>query len=389
MPDKGHKLYFAMLNKGWFRREFTTVELPDLRNTEGVEFVMEKPELTVGHPICTVRCAVAKRFLKTDCDYLMMQDDDIIPLHNPAELVYADKDIIGCPAKVRQGERQMNWVAYVEEKTSGGYAPVDMSRVPGHADLIAVDVVGTGLILIKRRVIEALGPGCFMDVFGPDGERREGTDFAFCNRARKAGFEIYTTPYRVCEHVKEVGLLDIQGYDDSDFVCLDNVKYKMPWGGFAIQQKDWEFIRRAMEENGVKRVLEFGAGLSSLLMSEGASVVSYETDGAWAQKIAEKRLGENALEIVMWDGVSVPPLLAQRGPFDMAFVDGPRGDSVAGREFSFKAAAELGVPLIITHDSGRRGELRWANKYLRDKYDVAGRNGQHQQRCQAWKIKGA
>lgn len=376
-----------MLNKGWFRREFTTIELPELRTTPGVELYMEKPDLTVGHPICSVRCAVAKRFLKSDCDYLMMQDDDIIPLHNPAELVFAGVDVVGCPAKVRQGDRQLNWVAYMEEKERGGYVPVDMSRVPSGADLIKVDVVGTGLIVVKRKVIEELGVGCFMDVFGPEGNRQEGTDFAFCNRARKAGFEIYTTPLRVCEHVKEVGLLDIQGYDDSDFVCLENVPYKVPWGGMAILQRDWEFIRRTMEDNGVKSVLEFGAGLSSLLMSERASVVSYETDEAWAANITGKRGAGNALEVVMWDGVSVPPLIGARGPYDMAFVDGPRGDSERGREFSYKAVADLNVPLVITHDSGRRGEMKWATKYLRDKYDIVGRNGQHQMRCQAWGLK--
>lgn len=380
------KLYFALLNKGWFRREFTTVELLDLQNTPGVKFYMEKPELTVGHPICSVRCAIVKRFLKTDCDYLMMQDDDIIPLHNPAELVYADRDIVGSPAKVRQDARQMNWVAYLEEKSLGGYVAVDFSKVPADADLIPVDVVGTGLIVIKRRVLEALGPSCFMDVFGAEGNREMGTDFAFCKRAREAGFKIFTTPYRVCEHVKEVGLLDIHTYDDSDFVCLDNVKYGIPWGGYAISQKDWDFIRRQMDERGVKRVLEFGAGLSSLMMSEKAEVVTYETDAEWAAKVKGKANG-NALAMESWAGDEAPALLAQRGPFDMAFVDGPRGDHPCGREFAFKAVADLGVPLVITHDSGRRDELKWANRYLRTKYDIVANNGPHQTRSQLWKLR--
>jgi len=375
-----------MLNKGWFRREFTTIELPDLQNTEGVKLYMERPELTVGHPICSVRCAIAKRFLASDCDYLMMQDDDIVPHHNPAELVYADRDIIGCPAKVRQAAGQMNWVAYAEEKERGGYVAVDFSRAPQDADLISVDVVGTGLILIKRHVIEKLGVACFMDIFGAEGNREMGTDFAFCKRAREAGFSIYTTPYRVCEHVKEMGLLDITGYDDGDFVCLDNVRYEIPWGGMAILQKDWRFIQDTMEKNGVKSVLEFGSGLSSLLMSDGASVVSYETDAEWADKMRAKANG-NALSIVSWDGKEVPAMVSQRGPYDMAFIDGPRGDSEAGREFSFKAATDLNIPLIITHDSGRRGELRWANKYIRKKYDLAGKNGSHLQRCNLWKLR--
>mgnify|MGYP002737795654 CR=1 FL=1 len=354
--------------------------------TPGVDLYWEKPELTCGHPICSVRCAVAKRFLKSDCEVLMMQDDDIIPLHNPAELVHADVDILACPAKVRQEGKQLNWVAFVEEKTRGGYVAADLSRAPTDADLIEVDVVGTGLILIKRHVIEKLGVAAFMDVFDEEGNRKYGTDFAFCRRAKEAGFKIYTTPYRVCEHIKEMGLLDIQSYDDSDFVCLDNVKYAIPWGGFAILQKDWEFLRRTITDHGVKSVLEFGAGLSSLMMSERATVVSYETDGEWAKGIVAKRLPESALEVVTWDGRDVPPLVGKRGPFDMAFVDGPRGDHPCGREFAFKTAVELNVPLIVTHGSGRRDEIKWANKYMRGKYHIAAKNGHHTTRCQLWQL---
>jgi hypothetical protein len=358
-----------------------------MNHTAGVELVWENPELTRGHPICSVRNAVVKRFLKSDCDFLMMQDDDIIPLHNPAELVHANRDIIGCPAKVRQEGHQLNWVAFLEVPGTGGYVPADLSRAPSSADLIAVDIVGTGLIIVRRNVLEALPPGAFMDTFDEDGVRKMGTDFAFCKRARDAGFEVFTTPNRVCEHIKEVGLLNIDSYDDSDFLCFDNIPYEIPWGGYAILQKDWAFIKKTMEENGVKSVLEFGAGLSSLLMSERATVVSYETDGEWAKNIVGKRLPANALEVAMWDGTSTPALIDKRGPYDMAFVDGPKGDSEAGREFSFKAVADLNVPLIITHDSGRRAEVRWANKYIRNKYDLVAKNGHHQTRCNLWKLK--
>jgi hypothetical protein len=339
--------------------------------------------LTWGHPICSNRNSIVKRFLKTDCDFLMMQDDDIIPLHNPAELVHADRDIIGCPAKVRQEGGQLNWVAYVKDVTGQGYVPIDMLKCPSDADLVPVDVVGTGLICVRRNVIEAI-PAPFLDTFDADGIRQLGTDFAFCERAREKGFEIFTTPYRVCEHVKQMGLLDIDGHDDSDNVCNDNFKYKMAWGNWAILQKDWRYIKDIIERYGVKSVLEFGLGLSSLLMSEIVPVVSYETNEKWAEEI-KSRIDGNQLSVAMWDGVTAP-LISQRGPFDMAFVDGPTGGN-PGREASIRAVAEAKIPLVICHDAGRHDEVLYQNRFLRKDYELVSRNGHHQSRSQLWQLK--
>lgn len=386
LSDKRVKLYFALLNNGWVRREFASRQLNEMRTTEGVEFVWENPALTWGHPICSNRNAIVMRFLKTDCDFLMMQDDDIVPLHNPAELVFADKDVVGSPAKVRTGQGTVDWVAYVKTKIGGqeGYVACDMANCPSGADLVAVDVVGTGLICVKRKVIETLGPGCFLDTFDKNGLREFGTDFAFCHRAKAAGFEVFTTPFRVCEHIKEQGMLETGAYDDSDNLCLDNYPYNIAWGGMAILQKDWRFIKDTMEKNGVKNVLEFGAGLSSLLMSEKVPVVTYETDAAWAKEIEGRKNG-NQLAIAMWDGRE-SPLLAQRGPFDMAFVDGPRGGD-PGREASIRAVAEARIPLVICHDAGRRDETEFQNRYLRNDYDITGINGHHLTRCQLWTLR--
>ena len=377
------KLYFALLNKGWVRREFAAQQLNDMRNTPGVQFVWENPILTWGHPICSNRNAIVKRFLKTDCDFLMMQDDDIVPLHNPAELVLADKDIIGSPAKVRQDQRQLNWVAFVKDETGKGYVPCDMSRCPPGADIVPVDVVGTGLICIRRNVLEAI-PAPFLDTFDADGIRELGTDFAFCERAKAKGFEVFTTPYRICEHIKPQGFLDMDGYDDSDFADNSNHRYKIAWGGMAIMQNDWKFIKDVMEQYKVRSVLEFGAGLSSLLMSESVPVVSYETDDEWAREINLRQNG-NQLVIVPWDGKDAP-MVGQRGPFDMAFIDGPPGNSEHGREFSMKAVADAKIPLVIVHDAGRQGETRWQIKHLRDNYHIVRKSGNHQQRSQLWEI---
>lgn len=382
---KDIKLYFAILNKGWLRREFTSTQLPAMNKTVGVKLFWEEPSKTWGHPIYSNRNAIVRRFLKTDCDFLIMQDDDIVPNHNPAELVFADKDVIGSPAKVRTRHGTLDWVAYVMHPTLGGYASIDMGAAPTDADLVPVDIVGTGLICIKRRVLEAI-KAPFTVENDEDGVCEWGTDFAFCKRAKKAGFEVFTTPHRVCEHIKEMGFNDMDGYDDSDFRDRSNDKYEMAWGEWAIQQQDWLFIKQSMQDYGVETVVEFGSGLSSLLMSETAGVISYETSVDWAKKIEDKRKPENKLRVLLWDGVSEPTPPCISTP-DMVFIDGPVGlcNGGPGRAVSYAYSAMLSPKIIITHDSGRAEEVEWARRYFHGKYQIVGKNGNHQQGCILWK----
>ena len=128
-------------------------------------------------------------------------------------MVFADKDIVGSPAKIRQ-KRKLICVAYVRGVGKDNYIPVDFNKIDDPtAELLSVDIIGTGCILIKRKVLESI-KAPFITEFDKDGVATYGTDFAFCKKAKRAGFEIYTTPQRICEHVKEVGLLDVRNYDD-------------------------------------------------------------------------------------------------------------------------------------------------------------------------------
>lgn len=379
--SKKIKLYLAVLNRGWIRRELVNTLL-EMRDTKGVEITLENLNKTFASPICSNRNLITKRFLATDNDFLMMIDDDVLPLHNPAELVFADKDVIGSPAKVRQKGRNINWVAYVKTIDREGYVPVDFYSVDDTIDLLSVDIVGTGCILIKRKVLESI-KAPFLTEFDEDGISNYGTDFAFCKRAKKAGFEIYTTPQRVCEHVKEVGLLDMRGYDDCDGRDAIAGKYAIPWGENAITQDDWHFIKNIIKENNVRTVLEFGSGLSSLLMSEIAEVDSFETEEMQKEQILSKTNGNrNMLSVMKWDGKKIDKSLLRSG-YDMAFIDGPRGD----REDAFKIATEL-APKLIVHDAGRRNEQELQRKYLRNKYRLMEKNGWHLQRCHYWERRG-
>lgn len=374
--ENPYKLYIAILNRGWIRREMVDTVLPAISKTVGVITTLEKLNKTWDHPISSNRNKIVKRFLQTDNDYLMMCDNDVVPLFNPAEFVFADKDIIGFPAKVRQGDRQLNWVAYIRRQDRHEYAPVDFTKVDQEIELLSVDVVGTGCILIHRIVLENI-KAPFHIHFDEDGILTMGTDFAFCERAKDAGFEIFTTPRRVCEHFKELGMLDMQSYSDSDGVDIIAQKYGIPWGGFAINPIDWEFIKRIILDINPSKIIEFGSGLSSLLMSEYAKVESLEKNHEWAEMVRKKNLN-GSLEVKDWTDEKIDM------DCDLVFIDGPVGkiNGGPGREESFKLATQC--KHIIVHDAGRKEEQDLQEKYLMSDFKLIKKNGWHQSRCAYW-----
>jgi len=383
------RLYVAILNKGWLRRETVQRVLPVMRETHGVELTIERFDLTWANPICSNRAKIMMRFLTHEPrqDFLLTLDDDVVPYFNPAHFVFANKDVIGFPALVRSTGQQICWTAYTKHAELDGYVAVDLAKVDNKFDLLKVDTVGTGCILIKRDVLERLKhKKPFAVPFDKYGQSRFGTDFAFCRKASVAGFEIYTAPNHLCEHFKEVPLMDITGYDAPEKRDISSGKYRMPWGEWAITQKDWEFIKDVIKhEFGDKkiRILEFGSGLSSLLLSERHKVVSYEADSKYMKFVEEKIISDNDLELRMWDGRGVREKL---GEFDLVFVDGPVGkvNGGIGREHSIKIASEVSDRVII-HDAGREDEALWQKVFLKGEFKLMSRSALHQTRCHFWR----
>ena len=390
------KLYLAVLNGGWLRREFSYKVLPWMQSTKGVQIIWEDPKETWSHPISSNRNLITLRFLQTDCDFLLMIDDDVVPLFNPAELVYADQDIIGCPAKVRSSGQLLAWTAYTNHPSGEGYSTMNLNMIDDYLDLIPVDCVGSGCLLIRRRVLESPQMKApFHTNFDENGVLEYGTDFAFCRKAKAAGFEIHSTVQRRCEHFKEVGLLDHTGWDQTDDFTEENVRYKIPWGMMSITMKDWRFIQDLLHIIKPRRILEFGTGLSSLLMAERFNVHSFETNPEHAESILEKhrkwcrsqtdggKPRPQTLHVFPWDGKNFD--VEADGQYDLAFVDGPEGEGLGGigRQWSMKVASEC-CRHVIVHDAGREFEEHWQRLYLRGKYRLYSRSAEHTTRCHYW-----
>ncbi len=401
------KVYFALLNNGPIRREMSSTVIPAMQRTKGVELLWENPGRTWANPISSNRCMIVKRFLETDCTHLLMIDDDVVPLHNPCEMVHIDRDVVGSPALVRSAGQMLNWTAYVPHSAGNGYSAVDLDSVDDMFDVLEVAIVGTGCIMVKREVLENVKQP-FHSEFDEDGVQIYGTDFAFCRRATDAGYKVYTTTHRRCEHFKQIGFSDMTAWDTIDYFDHSNSEYNMPWGEYSITQRDWKFIqerigqiRFGMSLDSFKqypprpRVLEFGVGLSSLLLSETCKVISYETSPEYKALIESKMTDQNDLEIRLWDGVTEPPAITlcsdsdnctTCGEFDLVFVDGPkeRQKGGIGRDAAMRIASRVSDNIIV-HDAGRDEEWIHQRKYLRSIFKLERKSGSHITRCHYWK----
>jgi ADP-heptose:LPS heptosyltransferase/glycosyltransferase involved in cell wall biosynthesis len=158
------------------------------------------------------------------------------------------------------------------------------------------------------------------------------------------------------------------------------------WGGSNITDRDWEFIKNNIKMMGATRVLEFGAGLSTILLNRmGMEVLSFETNPKWADQI--KKTCPDA-HIEMWDGGKDPEskdiygiiqnFLKGDEKFPLAFVDGPANG--INREWSTRIASKT-AKCVIVHDAGREWERKWQEKYIVNSFDGPIKGGH---RCHSW-----
>ena len=201
------KLYVAILSRGDWRKELGGIALPRMMATKEVYVGLENPVKTWDIPRASNCNRVRKRFLETDYDFLLLIDQDKVPIGNPAELVFADEDVIGCPYLTRLRNGKVVWSAYKYIQERDSYNPIDIEALENAEDLVAVDAVGGGCMLIKRYVLKDI---IFEDIFNEEGIRTRGQDIEFCRMVKQEGFDVYTTPKRKCENFKITGIMGLR-----------------------------------------------------------------------------------------------------------------------------------------------------------------------------------
>jgi hypothetical protein len=149
-----------------------------------------------------------------DCDFWLNIDSDNPPMNNPLDLVKFNLDIVGLPTPVwhftgeKKGERPIyeNAYRYVPEKDA--YVEWDVKE-----GLQRVDAVGTGCVLYARRVFEhpEMRKAPFQRIFNEDGTVERGNDIAFCERAKREGFQIFAHYDYRCRHFNDLELHEVGG----------------------------------------------------------------------------------------------------------------------------------------------------------------------------------
>jgi len=163
---------------------------------------LKKPEGTIIRDQISFSIAVARNtcvahFLKTEREYCMFIDsDEVFPRDDVImRLLEHDKDIVSGLYFNRKPPYQpvILFEQVVDGRVSLGFEYMDESYPKD--SLIEVDGCGTGLLLIKRRVLEVIEPPWF-DVHEswtakPLVRSVWSEDIEFCRKAKAAGFKIH------------------------------------------------------------------------------------------------------------------------------------------------------------------------------------------------------
>ena len=195
----------CVLHTGWVRYEVVAY----LVNILGARTHSLIIRMSHAQPVAHNRNKIAQSFLRSDADYLLMIDSDQAIDCDLLKYAKNDLDIVGFPSpvfKVDQPADPIKWNLWMEnekgERTGGA--------IRADQPLVQVAGVGTGAILIARRVLEHPDMRApFMDRWDEDGIRTESEDYTFCQRARAAGFEIWAATDSLIGHIKEVDLKHI------------------------------------------------------------------------------------------------------------------------------------------------------------------------------------
>jgi hypothetical protein len=147
-----------------------------------------------GFLVDYARNLAVKHFLTTNKTHLLFLDDDTIPeVDGISKLLSSGKLVVGglYNLQVDTSDRQSTKLA--------PSAIVDSQR-----GLQKVDRIATGFLLIRKEVFEKIPRPWFEFEWDKNHDSYLGEDYSFCEKVKKAGFDIYCDPFAVAKHYKSV-----------------------------------------------------------------------------------------------------------------------------------------------------------------------------------------
>jgi len=193
------KIFIAIPTTGTIRTELALFLL-HLDKDYDTEVVF-----TFGGGISHNRNLLIEHFLQMDYEWFLFFDSDIMPPFNILEMTKNGKNI--CSGVYYQWqEESKKLIPLVLQIKNNHYRVFDETC---ETDVVEVDGVGAGCLLINRKVFEAVEKPYFMFGYNDKGLCNLGEDLYFCEKAIKAGFKIFVDRKMICDHYKTVTLKDV------------------------------------------------------------------------------------------------------------------------------------------------------------------------------------
>lgn len=202
------KVLIAVPNTGWVHQDLVCQLIAYSTDDRVDKSIL----LNEARPTELNRNKIWRYFCKNDFDYLITIDADNPPHRTPIDLIFMGKDIIGCPTPLLKGlsssgKPTIVWNAF--DLVPGQQACREHRPCIG---LQKVDAIGTGCVVISKKVVRAL-EGCKAVFAAKWNEDRSssilGHDLSFCQLCREHDIEIWCHYDYPCHHFKEVNLWEI------------------------------------------------------------------------------------------------------------------------------------------------------------------------------------
>ena len=196
------KVFVGVTNTGTIVRGLAQVLCFWMRNQK-VQII---PYISAfNYPMEAHRNLIVTEFLKTDAEFLLWLDDDVVPPVDILDkLIAHDKDIITAVAFCTRPNDYGVIFPYAVTLKRADNGEFNLFYGDG---LDEIDACGGGAVMVKRKVYEHPAMKApYRHTYKEDGTLGMTCDFKFCLRAKEAGFKVFSDSTILCSHLKTMDL---------------------------------------------------------------------------------------------------------------------------------------------------------------------------------------